>query len=176
MLIFPHFLLRMWSEKKEQSQKIFNQASNDLDEARKWEKELAALISDDHVTADRRGMMIQDCFPKIQVGMMISKINDIDTEELAYGAIVEQLEIANRPHKVEFRRYDYTQNVISGLWESLHEIRTQGKFVADPRTRREAFVEAVGCRWVPSPPEIDSRLSNKFTSIANRGATETSPS
>ena len=165
MLTLPRFFrlcnpLPFHILQKEQSQKIFNQASKDLDEARKAEKELAALISDDHVTADRRGKRIQDCFPKIQVGMMISKVNHVDTEELAYDDIFEQIELANRPHVVEFRRYDYAQNVISGRWDSLQELRIQGMFVEDPRVKREAFVEAVSVDKQHPLPQKYPRLSN----------------
>lgn len=141
-LLEAQVMLERCREQKEQSQKIFTQSGKDLDVAKKREKELAQLISDDHVEADRRGMTMQACFPKVQVGFMISKINHVDTEDLNTEDIIEQMEKADRPHQVEFRRYDYMQNVISGQWESLQELRMQGKFVEDPRTLRDAFVEA----------------------------------
>ena len=135
-------MLERCHEQKEQSQKVLSQASKVLEAARKKEKDLADCITDDHVTADRAGKSIASCFPKIQLGMIISKLNHVDTEDLDFEEILDQLEEADQPHRLEFRRYDYIQSIVSGEWESLQSIRIQGKYLVDPRTRREAFVEA----------------------------------
>ena len=74
--------------------------------------------------------------------MIISKLNHVDTEDLDFEEILDQLEEADQPHRLQFRRYDYIQSIVSGEWESLQSIRIQGKYLVDPRTRREAFVEA----------------------------------
>lgn len=141
-LLEAQVMLERCREQKEQSQKVLSQASKVLEATRKKEKDLADCITDDHVTADRAGKSIASCFPKIQLGMIISKLNHVDTEDLDFEEILDQLEEADQPHRLEFRRYDYIQSIVSGEWESLQSIRIQGKYLVDPRTRREAFVEA----------------------------------
>ena len=85
---------------------------------------------------------MQGLFPKIIPGMIISKIHHIDLEDLEFNEIMKQIFRARRPHSIEVRRYDYQQDVLSGEWYSLQELRVAGKYVVDPRVRHHHFVEA----------------------------------
>ena len=49
---------------------------------------------------------------------------------------------ASTPHELEFRRYDYRQDMMTGEWQSLQEMRLKGMYVEDPRVKRNLFVEA----------------------------------
>jgi hypothetical protein len=85
---------------------------------------------------------MQDLFPKVTPGMIITKLHQSDTQDLEFEEIMKLVEKAKRPHLLELRRYDYQQDVLSGEWVSLQELRVLGRFVVDPRVRRHHFVEA----------------------------------
>mmetsp|Transcript_5905 Transcript_5905/g.9917 ORF Transcript_5905/g.9917 Transcript_5905/m.9917 type:complete len:554 (-) Transcript_5905:190-1851(-) len=129
-------------EDKDEALKVMLQASKDLEAARRDEEKLAELISDDHIEADRRNMGMPDLFPKVKPGMIITKINRAETEDLEFDEIMRQLDKAKQPHALELRRYDFQQDVLSGEWASLQELRVLGRFVVDPRVGRFHFVES----------------------------------
>lgn len=52
--------------------------------------------------------------------------------------MLRELKVAPRPHTVEFLRYDMNFNRLTLKWETLEEVRQQGKYVRDAR-------EEVGC-------------------------------
>ena len=135
-------MLERCREDLDEALKVMLQASKDLEAARKREEELAELISDDHVESSKRGIGMQELFPKIKPGMVISKLHHIDLEDLSYDEVMKQLHKARRPHYLELKRYDYRQDVLSGEWASLQAQRVLGRFVTDPRVAREAFVAA----------------------------------
>ena len=74
--------------------------------------------------------------------MVIVKVNNVEIEGLAYEDALKQIKKATRPHVIEAKRYDYKQDVLSGVWISLQDLRIAGRFVADPRVARHHFVEA----------------------------------
>jgi hypothetical protein len=85
---------------------------------------------------------MQDLFPTITPGMIITKVQHADTEELGFDDVLVLLRAAKLPHVLEFRRYDFEQDVVSGEWVSLQELRVAGRFIVDPRVRRHHFVES----------------------------------
>jgi hypothetical protein len=117
-------------------------ASKDLEAAKKAEEELADLISDDHAEAAKRSTSLQELFPEVMPGMVIVKVHAVDLEDLKFEEVLKQLKKAKRPHKLQVKRYDYKQDVLTGAWVSLQEQRVAGRFVADPRVARHHFVES----------------------------------
>lgn len=51
--------------------------------------------------------------------------------------IMEELQVAQRPHTIEFVRYDMLYNTVTSEWETLEEIRRQGRYVKD--VKEEVF-------------------------------------
>lgn len=47
--------------------------------------------------------------------------------------VLRELEVAPRPHTLEFLRYDMNFNRLTLKWETLEEVRQQGKYVRDAR-------------------------------------------
>ena len=106
------------------------------------EREAAEAISEDHVNADRQGVGIASLFPAIQVGYIVSRVNGQPTEDIPFAEIQQFLDEARPPHTLEFRRYDYRRNMVTGGWHSLQHLREVGKYVEDPRIGRNIFVGA----------------------------------
>jgi len=121
-------MLERCREDKDEALKVMLQASKDLDEGRRAEEELSELISDDHVEAARvrrrmfpypsssfssltlacsavsqRGISMQELFPIVKPGMVIVKINHVDTEDLEFDEIMKQAGKAAQPHAIEFK-------------------------------------------------------------------------
>ena len=76
------------------------------------------------------------------IGFIISKINGIDLEDMVYAECLEMIDQASTPHQLEFRRYNYRQDMMTGEWLSLQDMRLKGMYVEDPRVKRNLFVEA----------------------------------
>lgn len=47
--------------------------------------------------------------------------------------VLLELKAAPRPHKLKFMRYDMKFNRLTLEWETLEEVRRQGKYVRDAR-------------------------------------------
>jgi len=47
--------------------------------------------------------------------------------------VIQELKVAPRPHTLEFMRYDMNFNRLTLKWETLEEVRQQGKYVRDAR-------------------------------------------
>eukprot|EP00616_Rhizochromulina_sp_CCMP1243_P016132 CAMPEP_0118978076 /NCGR_PEP_ID=MMETSP1173-20130426/22829_1 /TAXON_ID=1034831 /ORGANISM="Rhizochromulina marina cf, Strain CCMP1243" /LENGTH=655 /DNA_ID=CAMNT_0006928241 /DNA_START=136 /DNA_END=2099 /DNA_ORIENTATION=+ len=136
---------RMLARAKEARDEAFKAqlaAGRELDEAKEKERALADQISEDQVEADSRGVGISELFPNISPGFIVTRVNRSATENLDFPDILTVIEESKPPHELEFRRYDYRQNMLSGRWESLQELRAQGKFVEDPRVKQQLFVDA----------------------------------
>lgn len=141
-LLAAQRLVARAKEARDEAFKAQAAAARALDEAKDKERSLAEQISEDHVEADARGVGIGELFPSINVGFIVTRVNRSATEDLAFPDILTVIEESKPPHELELRRYDYRQNMLSGRWESLQELRSQGKFVEDPRVRRQLFVDA----------------------------------
>eukprot|EP00614_Pseudopedinella_elastica_P005559 CAMPEP_0172608908 /NCGR_PEP_ID=MMETSP1068-20121228/28953_1 /TAXON_ID=35684 /ORGANISM="Pseudopedinella elastica, Strain CCMP716" /LENGTH=660 /DNA_ID=CAMNT_0013412297 /DNA_START=49 /DNA_END=2032 /DNA_ORIENTATION=+ len=135
-------LMNRCKEDLDEALKVMLQASKDLDKARKEEDEISSRISDDHVEADKKSIGIQELYPKITPGMILTKIHDTELEDREFEDIIKFVKKAKRPHVVVFRRYDFQQDMLSGEWQSLQQLRILGRYVVDPRVRRHLFVES----------------------------------
>ena len=127
---------------RDQALQTMLSAAKDYEDSKEKEKEMSDQISEDHVEADQRGVGIAELYPTINLGYIITRVNGRHTEDMAFADILTVIEEAKPPHKLELRRYDYRQNELSGRWESLQELRLDGRFVEDPRVKRAQFVEA----------------------------------
>ncbi|CAN0148094.1 unnamed protein product [Pylaiella littoralis] len=111
------------------------------------EVEAAEKITDDHVEACDRGKSLGDIFPSIRVGYIITKLFgrvDVRLGDLPFEEVLRELKAAPRPHTLELLRYDMNFNRLTLKWETLEEVRQQGKYVRDAREERLYFVKACG--------------------------------
>lgn len=124
------------------------QRSQEADKALEKHKELEKLaadrISNDHVVADEQRVGVAELFPTVQLGYIICSVNGNECEDMPYEEIMGIINENFPPHTLELRRYDYRQNISTGEWESLQEMRDQKKYVEDPRLVRSFFVDT--CR------------------------------
>ena len=141
-LLLARATMEMARRHKDQALQTMLQAAKDFEDSKEKEKEMADQISEDHVEADQRGVGIPELFPTINIGYIVTRVNGRHIEDMLFTDILVVIEEAKPPHKLELRRYDYRQNELSGRWESLHELRLDGKFVEDPRVKRQLFVDA----------------------------------
>lgn len=82
----------------------YQEARRQLEEARALEAELATKISQDHVRADMQGVTVASLFPTTHVGHVMSAINDVDVESAPFDEVLRQIDDADLPHKLKFRR------------------------------------------------------------------------
>lgn len=50
-----------------------------------------------------------------------------------HAQVLRELKAAPRPHTLEFLRYDMNFNRLTLKWETLEDVRQQGKYVRDAR-------------------------------------------
>ena len=141
------------------------------------EHETAEKISEDHVIADQQSRSVSELFPAIKAGMVITGVNGIKTEKLPWVEVSQLLQDASQPHFLEFRRYDFRQNSVSGQWEPLQLLRERGQHVQDPRVDRELFIQA--CRsslisvvrqLLAQGVEVDARDTTQCTGLHHAAA------
>ncbi|CAN0204731.1 unnamed protein product [Ascophyllum nodosum] len=109
------------------------------------EIDAAGRITEDHVYAYDQNKFLGQIFPSIQVGYIITKlfgVVNLPLEDVPFQEILAELKAAPRPHTLEFMRYDKRFNRSTLKWESLEEIRRQGKYVRDARDENVFFVKA----------------------------------
>jgi hypothetical protein len=115
-----------WTEAKntrDESQRRLVEQERVLNELRQEEKQLASLISDDHVVADSRGEYISEIFPNIHLGYILSTINGVAVESLPFTEALDVILTSKSPHRAVFRRYDYRSDPMTGEWFSLQQLR-----------------------------------------------------
>lgn len=108
--------------------------------ARLKEKDIAFRITDDHVYADEQGKVVGDIFTNVQVGYVLSEINDEDVESLPFEQVINKIRRAKLPHKTIFRRYDYRYNPFTKAWNTLQELRDAGVVLDNPMISRIDFI------------------------------------
>ena len=143
-------------------------ADKDLEAAKDEEKAAAARICNDHVVADEQRLGVAELFPTIQCGFIITSVNGNECEDKEFSEIMNLIVENFPPHTLQFRRYDYRQDVAHGNWWSLQELRDQNKYVEDPRLTRGFFTET--CRK-GNIEEIDLRLKRGADVNAYEAAT-----
>lgn len=141
-LLLARATMELMRKMKDEALKEMLQASKDYEDSKEKEKDMADQISEDHVEADSRGVGIAELYPTINIGYIVTRVSGRAVEDMLFSDILTVIEEAKPPHKLELRRYDYRQNELSGKWESLQELRLDGRFVEDPRVKRQQFVEA----------------------------------
>ena len=57
---------------------------------------------------------------------------------------MQELHRNPRPHTLELLRYDFQQDLLTGRWESLAELKRKGCYMRDLRQEAVNFVDA--CR------------------------------
>uniref|UniRef100_A0A7S1XWC5 Tyrosine specific protein phosphatases domain-containing protein n=1 Tax=Phaeomonas parva TaxID=124430 RepID=A0A7S1XWC5_9STRA len=125
----------------ERRSEIVMRVQREMDDTIQLEKEAAARITEDHVTALEEGCGLPELFPTIQVGFCITKINGVPCEDCPFGDIFDLLRDSISPHSVEFRRYDYRRVGASADWLTLQELRDRGCYVEDARHQQLVFIE-----------------------------------
>lgn len=150
------------------------EAQHQLAAAKKVEKQLAENISDDHIIADEQHTDLATLFPAVQIGMILTKVGSQSVEDWRFEAIMRRLQQEESPHVLEFRRYDYRMDVLTGVWRTLGELRDMGVRLDDPRQSRTHFVQVAGegdveaVRWrLMQAEDVDS------TDAAGRNALHT---
>ncbi|CAM9532307.1 unnamed protein product, partial [Discosporangium mesarthrocarpum] len=128
--------------------------SKRMSRLREEEMAAAAAISEDHVCACDMGKSLGEVFPAIQIGYIIVRlfgITDIYLEDIPFQQVLDELRVAPPPHTLEFMRYDFQWDHLGQCWESLQEIRQQGKYVRDARQEMETpLMVAAKCGCVES--------------------------
>lgn len=120
-------------------------ADQALEALREEEKAQAALVTMDHVMADDRKVHISELSffrGARRTNSIVTKVNGIDVEDLPFNSILEILTKARKPQELHFTRYDFRCD--AGIWRSVEEMEKLKKFVEDPVTLKENFVDA--CR------------------------------
>ncbi|GMI18801.1 hypothetical protein TrLO_g11878 [Triparma laevis f. longispina] len=143
-------------------------ADKELEAAKDEEKASAARISNDHMVADEQRLAVAELFPTIQCGFIVTSVNGNECEDKDFSEIMNLIVENFPPHTLQFRRYDYRQDVAHGNWWSLQELRDQNKYVEDPRLTRGFFTET--CRR-GSMAEIELRLKRGADVNAYEAAT-----
>jgi len=152
-------------------------ADQQLEKLFELEYETSEKISEDHVFADQQNCNVSELFPAVQVGMIISEINGIKTENLPWIEVSQLLQDAVQPHALAFRRYDFRENPVTGRWESLQILRERAQYVPDPRIDRELFIQA--CRAgltalvkssLAQGVEVDSQDTTQCTGLHHAAA------
>lgn len=128
-------------EVRDKARELLVDNENQLTILREREKELARLITDDHMIADERKISIAEVFPNVRVGMILHSINETVVETMQYDYVMEEVLKAKPPHKCEFRRYDFRFNKFKNKWQSLQEMREEGNCVEDAMLPRFEFVQ-----------------------------------
>src|SRR5690606_20138463 len=105
-----------------EAMKRTTEAEHRLTAAKKIEKQLADNISDDHIIADEQQTDLHGLFPAVQLGMIVTKIGSEAVEDWPFEAIMRQLQREDSPHVLQFRRYDYRMDVLTGVWHTLSEL------------------------------------------------------
>ena len=111
----------------------FRKAETDLAKIQDQENLLASKITDDHIIASEMGQNINNLFPALRTGYLISSINAVPTEGRRFEEIIDVLNHSRSPQLIEFMRYDMRLNPTTRQWMSLHEMRMRGGQLEDPR-------------------------------------------
>lgn len=108
---------------RDESQRKLVEQERVLNELRQEEKQLASLISDDHIVADSHQQYISELFPSIHLGYILSTLNGIPVENLPFTQALDIILTTKSPHRAVFRRYDYRSDPMTGEWLSLQQLR-----------------------------------------------------
>jgi hypothetical protein len=108
---------------RDEAQRVLVEHERVLSELRQEEKQLAALISDDHVVADSRGEYVSELFPNVHLGHILSTLNGVPVETLPFTEALDLILTSKSPHRAVFRRYDYRSDPMTGQWFSLQQLR-----------------------------------------------------
>lgn len=146
LLVAAEEKLKRNKEERDAAYEALVAAETDLEKCRIREGEAAARITVDHVMAEENKVVggVAALFPNVQVGYIVTKINEMEVEDKPYEKVMQEFEEAYPPHTVEFRRYDYRRNPATDAWETLQQARARGQFVEDARFRRRQYVAACG--------------------------------
>jgi len=143
-----------------------------LEKLFEMERETADRISEDHVLADQQSCSVSELFPAVRSGMIITEINGMKTEGLPWVEVHQLLQDALQPHVLEFRRYDYRENTVTGRWEPLQMLRERAQHVEDPRIGRELFIKAcrggltsIVVRYIDEGQEVDAQDATQCTGL-----------
>jgi hypothetical protein len=131
-LLAVHKELNNSREIRDAAQQGLLAAESEFDKLRSREKELAELITDDHIIADERKLSLAEYFPNIHMGFMLQSINGHNLSQMSFDDCMSFVSRVRPPHKVDFRRYDYRFDPIENIWNTLPELREHGTHVEDP--------------------------------------------
>jgi ankyrin repeat protein len=104
------------------------------------ERALAAHISDDHIIADEKRILISEVFPNIHVGYILIEFNGENVETTLWKILKKTINKTKGPHTCVFKRYDYRYSRFTMEWKSLQELRDDGVCIEDPMIPRSDFV------------------------------------
>ncbi|CAM9159713.1 unnamed protein product [Ectocarpus fasciculatus] len=85
------------------------------------------------------------------VGFIVTRlfgIVNLNLEDVPFEEVLLELKAAPRPHTLEFLRYDMNFNRLTLKWETLEEVRQQGKYVRDAREEMETPLMVAAKRGV----------------------------
>lgn len=104
-----------------------------------------AQVSSQHRVAKKRGVTLMSLYPKAHIWDGMVSVNDIRVWGLPFKDITELLEDEAPPHRIEWGRHDYREDVF-GHWFSFEQLRAAGKYVPEPERYDEAFIQACAAR------------------------------
>jgi len=129
---------------KDEARDVSTKCENDLIKLREIERVASTKITDDHIIAKEKGLSLGEFFPNVRVGFILSSFMSEDVENMEYKKILAKIRATKPPHKCEFKRYDFRFNPFTKLWQSLAELRAEGRAVEDPMISIAEFVNRAG--------------------------------
>jgi len=112
-----------------------------LTRLREQERDAARKITDDHIVADEKGVMIAQIFPNIISNYVLHSVNDVPCEEMPFDKVNILIKKQKPPHFAVFRRYDFRFDPFRQQWFTLQELREMGVCIDDPMISRSEFVQ-----------------------------------
>ena len=128
-----HKALQEARDDRDEARRILMEAEKELNDMRDREVKIANKISDDHAQADEKGLFVGRIFPQIHEGDILVELNTQEVENWEFAKVAHAIRTAQSPHVCVFKRYDYREDPLTGIWHSLDYYRNKGVFVDDPR-------------------------------------------
>jgi hypothetical protein len=84
-----------------------------------------------------------ELFANVHVGCVMTSLNGQDVEGLPFDDVLDTIRFTPSPHRVEFKRYDFSFDKVTGKWLPLAKMREMNTYVEDPLLRIREFFGCV---------------------------------
>ena len=128
-----HVALQGARQERDEAREILMAAEKEMNDMRDEEVKIANKISDDHAQADEQGLFVGRIFPQVHEGDILVELNTQDVEDWEFAKVMHAIRTAQSPHICVFKRYDYKEDPVTGVWHPFDYFRNKGIFIDDPR-------------------------------------------